>query len=94
MTSTATELVAHWGYGAIFVAVLLGNVGVPIPEETILALSGYLAQRGDLRLPTVLVVAFVSAVLGDNLGYWLGRRCGRAAIERYGHLALDSISPT
>jgi membrane protein DedA with SNARE-associated domain len=46
MTSTATELVAHWGYGAIFVAVLLGNVGVPIPEETILALSGYLAQRG------------------------------------------------
>jgi membrane protein DedA with SNARE-associated domain len=88
MTSTATELVAHWGYGAIFVAVLLGNVGVPIPEETILTLSGYLAQRGDLRLPMVLVVGFVSAVLGDNLGYWLGRRYGRGAIERYGHLAF------
>jgi membrane protein DedA with SNARE-associated domain len=75
---------AHWGYGAIFVAVVLGNFGLPVPEETVLALGGYLAQRGDLRLTLVLAVGFVSAVVGDALGYWIGRRYGRAAIARYG----------
>jgi membrane protein DedA with SNARE-associated domain len=85
-------LLIHWGYGAIFLAVVLGNVGLPVPEESILALAGYAAQRGELRLPIVLAVGFVSAVVGDNLGYWFGRRYGRAAIERCGHWV--SITPT
>lgn len=80
----AAWLLAHWGYRAIFVAVVLGNVGVPVPEETILALGGYLAQRGELRLGLVLAVGVASAVAGDTIGYWLGRRYGRSAIERYG----------
>jgi membrane protein DedA with SNARE-associated domain len=83
---------AHWGYGAIFVAVVLGNVGLPVPEETVLALGGYLAERGQLRLAAVLAVSFVSAVAGDGLGYWLGRRYGRAPIERYGHWLF--VTPT
>lgn len=82
------ELIAHWGYAAIFLIVVLGNVGVPVPEETILALAGYLAWEGQLRLPAVLALGFVSAVAGDNLGYWIGRRYGRGAIERYGHRIL------
>ena len=40
-----TELLDHWGYLGIFVAVVLGNVGVPIPEETVLLLAGYAASR-------------------------------------------------
>jgi membrane protein DedA with SNARE-associated domain len=77
------ELVAHWGYGVIALVVILGNVGVPVPEETVLALGGYLAWQGKLRLSVVLVVGIVSAAAGDNLGYWLGRRHGQEAIERY-----------
>lgn len=84
MMPDVAGLLARWGYGTIFVAVVLGNVGLPIPEETVLALGGYLAQRGELRLGLVLALGFVSAVAGDGLGYWLGRRYGRAAIERYG----------
>lgn len=79
------ELIAHWGYPAIFLFVVLGNLGLPVPEETILALSGYLVWRGDLRLPSVLAVGIISAAIGDNVGYWLGREFGRGAIERYGH---------
>jgi membrane protein DedA with SNARE-associated domain len=79
-----SRLLEHWGYAGIFLAVVLGNVGLPAPEETILALAGYAAWRGELHLPTVLAVGVVSAVTGDNLGYWLGRRYGRQAIERYG----------
>jgi membrane protein DedA with SNARE-associated domain len=75
----------HWGYPGIFLAVALGNLGLPVPEETVLVLAGYAAQRGELHLPSVLAVGFVSAVIGDNIGFWLGRRYGRAAIERYGH---------
>jgi membrane protein DedA with SNARE-associated domain len=76
--------VEHWGYAAIFAAVVLGNVGLPIPEEAILTLSGYLAWRGDLKLWLVLIVGIVSASAGDNVGYWLGRGFGRAAVGRYG----------
>ena len=75
--------VEHWGYVAIFVVVVLGNIGLPLPEETILALAGYLAWRGDMHMPMVIAVGIVSAVAGDNLGYWLGRRFGRQALPRY-----------
>jgi membrane protein DedA with SNARE-associated domain len=83
-----SQLIGHWGYVAIFVVVVLGNVGLPLPEETILALAGYLVWRGDLSLTAVLIVGVVSAVAGDNLGYWLGRRYGRAALMRYARWVL------
>lgn len=78
-------LLQHWGYFAIFAVVILGNMGLPFPEETILVLAGYLVWDGQLRLPIVLGVGILSAVVGDNLGYWMGRGFGRRAIERYGH---------
>jgi membrane protein DedA with SNARE-associated domain len=84
----ARALLEHWGYAGIALAVLLGNIGLPLPEETTLAVAGYAAARGELDLPTVLVVGIVSAVVGDNIGYWLGRRYGREAIERYGRRAF------
>jgi membrane protein DedA with SNARE-associated domain len=82
------DLVAHWGYAAIALVVLLGNVGLPVPEETILVVGGYLVWAGQLRFWLVVTVGVASAAAGDNLGYWLGRRFGRAAIERYGHWLL------
>ena len=81
-------LLEHWSYLAIFLVVILGNVGLPVPEETILALAGYLVWRGELHVPYVVGVGILSATVGDNLGYWFGRRYGRAAIERYGHRIL------
>ena len=82
------QLIGHWGYIAIFVVVVLGNVGFPVPEETILAVAGYLVWRGELNLVAVLGVGIVSAVAGDNLGYWLGRRYGRNALPRYARWVL------
>jgi len=60
--------VGHWGYVAIFVVVVLGNVGLPVPEETILALAGYLVWRGKLRLSFVLAVGAIAEakVLGGQ----------------------------
>lgn len=78
------ELTSHWGYSAIFIFVLLGSAGVPAPEESILVVGGYLAWRGQLRLPLVIAVGILSASAGDNLGYWVARHYGRTALDRYG----------
>jgi membrane protein DedA with SNARE-associated domain len=81
---TLNELIGQWGPLAICLVVTLGNVGLPIPEETILMLSGYLAWQGQIPLPVLLGVGIMSAMAGDNLGYWIGRKLGPQAIERYG----------
>src|SRR5262249_48768185 len=81
--SDINQLITDWGYAGIFFVVILGNIGVPVPEETVLAVAGYLVWSGRLQLLPVLIVALVSAVAGDNFGYWLGRYYGRAAGERY-----------
>lgn len=77
-----THLFQHLGYAAILVIVLLGNAGVPAPEESVLVVGGYLAWHGRLDLPLVIVVGIVSASLGDNLGFWAGRRFGQRAVAR------------
>jgi membrane protein DedA with SNARE-associated domain len=77
------ELITHWGYLALFLLVILGNIGLPVPEETILVLAGYMCWRGELHLPVVLAIGVVSAVGGDNIGYWLGHRYGRSTLERH-----------
>jgi membrane protein DedA with SNARE-associated domain len=77
-----TQLINAWGYAAIFVIVVLGNLGLPVPEETVLTVSGYLAWQGHLQLLVVVLVAIASAVTGDNIGYWLGRRYGARILGR------------
>jgi membrane protein DedA with SNARE-associated domain len=82
------QLLERWSYAGIFFAVALGNVGVPVPEETILAVAGYAVWSGQLRFTLVVLVGVVSAVAGDNIGYWIGRRYGRVAILRFVHWTL------
>jgi membrane protein DedA with SNARE-associated domain len=83
-----SQFVADWGYIGIVLIVVLGNVGLPVPEETVLALAGYLVWSGRLQLLPVLVAGVFSAVVGDNLGYWLGHQYGRTAVERYSRWLL------
>jgi undecaprenyl-diphosphatase len=74
----------QYGYPIVFLGVLLENAGVPVPGETILLAAGFLAQHGLLSLPRVIALAAAAAILGDNTGYWVGRRGGRPLAERYG----------
>ena len=75
-------LVDRWGYAAIFFSIVLGSVGVPIPEDGILVTAGYLVWKGRLSLPCALIVGILAAMIGDHLGYWNGRRFGQAAVTR------------
>ncbi|MFM9073343.1 MAG: DedA family protein, partial [Cyanobium sp.] len=79
-------LLRQWGYGVVFLAMLLENAGVPLPGETVTLLGGYAAGSGQMNGLGVMAAAASGAILGDNLGYWVGRRAGWNLILRVGGL--------
>jgi membrane protein DedA with SNARE-associated domain len=76
------EWLKHWGYLGIFICVFVGNLGVPVPEETVMLVAGFLAGRGTLDLRFVYLVCVISAVTGDCCGFAIGRRGGQRIIAR------------
>jgi membrane protein DedA with SNARE-associated domain len=71
-----------WGYLGIFIAVFIGNLGIPVPEETVMLAAGFLAGRAVLHLRYVYVVVILSAVTGDCCGYLIGRTGGQRLLLR------------
>jgi membrane protein DedA with SNARE-associated domain len=84
--STLESLLQDWGYWVVFGAMLLENAGVPLPGETVTLLAGYAAGSGQLQVLGVMGAAAGGAILGDNLGYWVGRRAGWGLLLRLGRL--------
>jgi undecaprenyl-diphosphatase len=72
---------------AVFVAV--EALGVPIPGETALIFAALAANEGRLSIVAVIVVAAAAAIVGDNIGFVIGRRGGRALLERPGRFAAE-----
>ncbi|MBV8430233.1 MAG: DedA family protein [Solirubrobacterales bacterium] len=64
----------------------LESMGIPSPGETALVLAAVLASQGKLQIWLVILIGVMSAIVGDNLGYFLGRRYGRDALARPGPL--------
>lgn len=87
---------AHLGYLALALLVGAESTGVPLPGETALIAAALLSRDGDLHIELVIAVAASAAIVGDNLGYLLGRRFGRRLMTRPGRFgrhrrqALDS----
>jgi membrane protein DedA with SNARE-associated domain len=74
----------HYGLWAILLLVLLEDFGVPVPGETVLIAGAVYAGSGRLNVVAVGAVGFVAAILGDNIGYTIGRLGGRALALRWG----------
>ena len=81
-----THLLISYGLVMLFVLVAIESAGVPLPGETALIAAAILAtpQQNHYSIVTVIVVAACGAIVGDNIGYWLGRTGGRALLERWG----------
>jgi membrane protein DedA with SNARE-associated domain len=80
-------LVAQYGLYAVFLIVMLESAGVPVPGETALVLASiYAGATGDLHIAQVIAVAAAGAIIGDNMGFWVGRHYGMPLLKRYGRL--------
>jgi membrane protein DedA with SNARE-associated domain len=61
--------------------------GIPVPGETVLISAAVLASQGHFNIVWVIVIAATGAIIGDNVGYWLGRVGGRKLLMRWGLIA-------
>jgi membrane protein DedA with SNARE-associated domain len=86
-SDTVQYLIGHYGYGAIFVIVMLESAGIPMPGETILVTAAvYAGTKHALDIRWVIAAAAGGAILGDNIGFWVGREFGERLLEKWGHL--------
>jgi membrane protein DedA with SNARE-associated domain len=88
-------LIQDYGLFFLFGIVCLESAGLWLPGETALIAAGVYASKGHLSIAGVIVVAAVAAIIGDNIGYWLGREGGRRLIVRYALLRrfADRVLP-
>jgi membrane protein DedA with SNARE-associated domain len=78
----------QYGYWAVFASILLEDFGVPVPGETVLIAGALLASQGHMHILPLLLVGWIGAVTGDNIGYAIGRFGGRPLVLRYGPYLL------
>jgi membrane protein DedA with SNARE-associated domain len=76
--------ITQYGYVAIFSLLVLGIVGLPVPDETLLTFTGYLVFTGHLSPVPAFLSAFAGSASGITISYMLGRTFGLKLIHRYG----------
>ncbi len=81
-----THLLTTYGYAAVFALVAAESLGIPLPGETILIAAGtYAGSTHKLSIWLVFAVAAAAAIIGDNIGFWIGDKGGYRLLRRYGH---------
>ena len=80
----AEGFIAAYGAVALFACVTLEALGAPVPGESAIIFASAAAAEGKLDIRAVALAAFAGAVLGDNIGYLIGRKLGRPVILRFG----------
>jgi len=86
--------IAHYGYAGLFTLLLLGIVGLPVPDETLLVYAGYLIGKGEFAAVPTYLVAFCGSVCGITISYFLGRSGGYYLAVRFGgflHLGPEKL---
>jgi len=82
-----THFIATFGYWAVLGFVMIESTDIPFPGETMLiAAAVYAGTTLHLQIPFIIIAAAVGAILGDNLGFWVGREGGYRLLRRYGHV--------
>jgi membrane protein DedA with SNARE-associated domain len=78
-----TNQIVHYGLALLFLLVAVESAGIPLPGETALIVAAVAAHEGHFSIVWVIVVAATGAIVGDNVGYTLGRYGGRRLLERW-----------
>jgi len=77
-------LIEHYGYLVVFFGVMLGTSGIPFPSAAILLAAGVLVQQGHLNLGEAIVFGILGAIIGNQIGYWVGHKAGRPFVLKWG----------
>lgn len=86
-TSSLLHLLTAYGYWIILLFVAIESTGIPFPGETMLLIAAiYAGNTHQLAIVGIIVAAASGAIIGDNLGFWVGREGGYRLLRRYGHL--------
>lgn len=88
------EFLSQYGYAGLFGLLVLGIVGLPVPDETLLVLTGYLVSQGHLHPLWAFLAALLGSGCGITLSYIIGRTLGYRFVTRHGkwvHLTEDRI---
>lgn len=94
---TILQWVSHGGYAGIFGLLVLGIVGLPVPDETLLTFVGFLAFKGSLGLFQSIAVAFAGSASGITISYVLGKTLGHKVLLKYGrylHITPERLQKT
>ena len=84
-TTDLQHFLMTYGYLAVFVFVAIESIGIPFPGETMLLVAAIDAgTTHQLSIVLVILAATCGAILGDNLGFWIGREGGYRLLRRYG----------
>src|SRR5206468_2285512 len=79
------QLIASYGYWALFLLVGAESIGIPLPGETaLIAAAAYAGSTHRLSPWVIFGVASAAAIIGDNVGYWIGDKGGYRLARRYG----------
>jgi membrane protein DedA with SNARE-associated domain len=82
---TVANVLHVMGYPAVILFVLIESAGIPVPGESVVLLASFTAGvDGQLQLPWIIVCASIGAIIGDNIGFYIGRTGGRRFVERFG----------
>lgn len=87
MFGSLIDVASNIGYPVLFLLVMAESGGLPVPGETALITAGILASQHKLRIEEVIALAALAAIIGDNIGYAIGRKGGRWLLERPGRFA-------
>jgi membrane protein DedA with SNARE-associated domain len=79
MIDSLAILIMHFSYVGLFVILVLCGLGLPLPEEAVMVMGGYLVYKGITNLWITMVVGIAGAIIGDMLIFQLGRKWGEAA---------------
>jgi membrane-associated protein len=74
------------GYPLVFALIAIETMGIPVPGETALIAAALLAHDGQLDIVPLIVLASLAAIIGDNIGFAIGRKGGRRVFEAPGPL--------
>lgn len=85
VTHDLNNLLATYGYLAVLVFVGIESIGIPFPGETMLVTAAiYAGTTHRLNIVVVIAAAAIGAIVGDNIGYAIGRAGGYRLLRRYG----------